>query len=192
MFLICFFNENQEIISVHTANIMTEVMLFNGQGQEITNKIIIEESVLNDVNLDSILDSVQKEEYIKKWYKVENGQLVKRSISFIKNVIELTTTAIDTVQPFDGIPDVPADGTTPAVINVVVKNPDTGEIDTTANDILYVETTRGKLSTVNVQLVNGQGSFEIRCSETVVAEIRVWHPQNKYREGRIKIQFRPV
>jgi len=123
----------------------------------------------------------------KRLSKVIDGQVVFETV----NEIILTTDAQDTVTPFDGIPDVPADGVTPATITVEVKNPDTNLIDTTANDILYVSTERGKLSTVNVQLVNGVGSFQITCTETVVTTIRVWHPQGKYKPGEIKIQFRP-
>jgi hypothetical protein len=156
------------------------------------SKLVVDESAINDSNLDQFTDVFQKFDYIKKWYKVENGLLVKQVAEIVVNYINLTTDVQDTVTPFDGIPDVPADGVTPATITVEVKNPDTNQVDTTANDILYVSTERGKLSTVNVQLVNGVGSFQITCTETVVTTIRVWHPQGKYKPGEIKIQFRPV
>jgi len=155
------------------------------------NRLTLEVMNLNDPELERLSD-FEKSLYICKRYKVVNGQLIKSDVELVQNIIVLTTTAQDTVTPFDGIPDVPADGVTPATITVEVKNPDTNQVDTNANDILYVSTERGKLSTVNIQLVNGVGSFQITCTETVVTTIRVWHPQDKYKQGEIKIQFRPV
>ncbi len=175
------------VVSIHYGDGEVFIPDFSGE------RVVVEEGFFaSDTVFQNLTEIKAKFDYIKRWYKVENGQLVRRNTPFVQCVISLSTDAQDTVSPFDGIPDVPADGTSVATITVEIRNPETNQIDTTANDILYVSTDRGTLSAVNVQLVNGVGSFTIKSFETVVATIKVWHPQEKYKPAEIKIQFRPV
>jgi len=112
----------------------------------------------------------------------------------VKNIgeLELTTDATDSHQPYDGIPDIPGDGTSSC--NIFIKKKDsegaylTGAED---NDTVEISCSRGKLSAIQVELVNGEAQVSLTSvAETCVSQIRA--TADVLSEGNIEIQFAPV
>jgi len=103
----------------------------------------------------------------------------------------LTTDATDTYTPYNGIADIEADGTSYCTITIQKK--DYLDNDMTAaedNDTVTIETSRGKLSAIQVDLVNGTKTFTLTSvSETCIADVRVF--SDGIKDGNIKIQFAP-
>jgi len=105
--------------------------------------------------------------------------------------LEASTDATDTYDPYDGVPDIPADGVSTCTITVKKKdlagNYLTGAGD---DDTVEFDTSRGALSDLRKDMVNGEVSVTLRsvqetCVATVTANI----------EGAscsIMIQFAPV
>lgn len=149
----------------------TDVIRILPDGNEFSAKIVVDETDAMFNDLPSLSDEFAKFDYIKRWYKVINGQLVKQTTEVIKRRIVLNAGPSANVN-------------STVTVGVSVYGAD--------GDTLSVSADHGILSALTVTIYNGEGSFTITCNETVVTTIRVWHPQNKYKSGEIKIQFRPV
>jgi len=109
----------------------------------------------------------------------------------MKPKFTLTTDATDTYTPYNGIADIEADGTSYCTITIQKK--DYLDNDMTAaedNDTVTIETSRGKLSAIQVDLVNGTKTFTLTSvPETCIASVRVF--SDGIKDGNIKIQFAP-
>jgi len=110
--------------------------------------------------------------------------------------LELTTDAEDTYDPYDGIPDIPADGVSSCTITVKKKdrlgNYKTSESD---NDQIDIRATKGALSTLRTNLVNGEAAITLTSLiETCVSVVDVWGSAEGSPLSRktIQIQFAPV
>ena len=106
----------------------------------------------------------------------------------------ITTNATDTASPMDGIPDIAADDVSTCQINIQKQDADgndlTGSGETDQVDIVN---TRGKLSSLRVNLVNGAASVTLTSvPETVVSDISASSDQENVDDGSIRIQFAPV
>ena len=127
----------------------------------------------------------------KDWEVDDSGEdpiVVEKSAP---DYIVLTTDATDTYVPFDGISDIVADGVSSCNITIQKKDGTTNE-DKTGTETLYITTTHGVLSTQNIDLVGGSGSFTLTSVvETVIADINVFDPSGNLKEGKIRIQFVP-
>jgi len=103
---------------------------------------------------------------------------------------EISTDAIDSYQPYDGIPDIPANGTSSCTITVTAKDRagDTKDDDTT---VVVFKTTRGSLSSLQVTMTDGVAETDLTSVTettiaTVTAEIEGEEPLT------IDIQFAPT
>ena len=107
--------------------------------------------------------------------------------------ISLSTNATDSVSPFDGIPDISADGVATASIDLQKKDKDDNDMTSAGdNDTIHLSTDGGSLSTISINFVNGAASVTLTSStETKCATIRAWDPNGKLVEDTIQIQFRP-
>jgi len=108
------------------------------------------------------------------------------------NTIELTTDATDTHQPYDGIPDIPANGTSTCNIFIKKKDPYGNYMtDPGDNDQIELENTRGSLSAIQTNLVDGEATIVLTSiAETCISEITATGEDLK--EGEIQIQFAPT
>jgi len=118
--------------------------------------------------------------------KLRNG--IERKL---KPILILTTDARDTVQPYDGYPDIPANGVSEATIYIQKSflggDPCAKDSD---NEELIIETSRGKLSNLKVKLKKGKASFKVKSvPETVLATITVFDPSGTIDPAKIVIQF---
>lgn len=111
-------------------------------------------------------------------------------------VLEVTTDAEDTYQPYDNIPDIPADGT--STCSIIVKKKDRNgnyKTDETDNDQIDIRCTRGSLDALRTNLVNGEATITLTSvSETCISTIEVWGSGegSTLRKKTIEIQFAPV
>ena len=107
--------------------------------------------------------------------------------------IKLTTTATDTVVPFDGVPDIVADGVSTATINLQKKDKDDNDLTSAGdNETIYLSTDGGSLSAISVNLVNGAASVTLTSSiETKCALIKAWASDDSLTSDTLLIQFRP-
>lgn len=105
--------------------------------------------------------------------------------------LRLTTDATDTISPYDGYPDIPADGKSKATIFVQKILPGGSPCNSMKDtEELYIKTDRGKLSTLKLKLVQGKAQFQIQSvPETILATITVFDPNNEIEQGQIVIQF---
>jgi len=110
-----------------------------------------------------------------------------------RDYIVLSTDAVDSVQPYDGIPDVPADGSSFATITAQKKNGVDASNNLTGMDTFYVEMVSGSayISVVSVQLISGAASFTVKSTNTGRCKIRVYDPNNLISDSTIELQFRP-
>jgi len=116
--------------------------------------------------------------------------LTKAEFQAIK-IIELTTDAIDTADPINGIPDIPADGASSCTI-LIKKKDQAGNYltDISDNDTIDLECTRGKLSVLRIDLVNGEASLTLTSiAETCVSEVKAI--ADGMEPVTIQIQFAP-
>jgi len=106
-----------------------------------------------------------------------------------RELLEITTDAQDTSDPYDGIPDIPADGTSQCTLYIKVKNKSGDYLQLNTETIL--ESTRGRLSSLKVNLTNGVGEVSLlSAKETCVSTITA--SASRIIPGDIKIQFSPV
>lgn len=115
----------------------------------------------------------------------------KKVVPKIKPLLRLTTNAKDTTSPYDGYPDIPADGKSQAKIFIEKILPGGSPCSTSKdNDELYIKTERGKLSDLKLKLVKGKAEFTIQSvPETVITTITVFDPKNQIEKGQIVLQF---
>ena len=108
------------------------------------------------------------------------------------NYLELTTDATDTADPVDGIPDIPADGVSSCTITIQKKNGET-DADMVAagdDDTVTLTNTRGALSVLQVDLVNGTADVTLTSvAETCISDIVA--SADGLDSGSIQIQFAP-
>ena len=105
--------------------------------------------------------------------------------------IELTTDAVDTADPINGIPDIPADGTSSCSI-IIKKRDRAGNYltDVGDNDTIDLECSRGKLSALRINIVNGEASVTLTSiAETCVSEVKA--KVEGMEPVIIRIQFAP-
>lgn len=104
--------------------------------------------------------------------------------------LELTTDAPD-ISPYNGVPEIPADGHSTASIFIRKKSPSgellAGEED---NDLIVLHTTRGTLSQRQVRLQHGQAQVTLRSStDTIIADVTA-HGEN-LRRYMLHLEFAP-
>ena len=106
-------------------------------------------------------------------------------------VLELTTDAIDSSSPIDGIPDITANGTSTCTITVTKKDAD-GNVVAGATDVITLETSRGRLDELQKALASGSVSFTLTSAqETCIANLKAVSAEENVLEGSIYIQFAP-
>jgi hypothetical protein len=104
--------------------------------------------------------------------------------------LELTTDAPD-ISPYNGIPEIPADGHSTATIFIRKKSPSgeplTGDED---NDLIVLHTTRGTLSHRQVRLHHGQAQVTLRSStDTIIADVTA--QGENLRRYMLHLEFAP-
>jgi hypothetical protein len=108
-----------------------------------------------------------------------------------KDFLRVTTDATDDNPP-DGYPDIPADGVSTCRIMIQKVNGQTGA-DMTApedDDLIQIATQAGKLSAVQVNIVNGYAEVVLTsATDTVITPVRAFDPNGVLEEGAIQIQF---
>lgn len=126
-------------------------------------------------------------------YHEVNGLTYDGSNFKVNPEYRLSTDATDDHEPEQGVPDIPADGTTSATITIQkYSGKDNKLTGSSHDDTVYVEATRGKLSSMNVSLTGGSATVELQSvQETVVSEIEAYSPDGAVRSGTIQIQFTP-
>ena len=108
-----------------------------------------------------------------------------------KDFLRVTTDATDDNPP-DGYPDILADGISTCRIMIQKVNGQTGADMAGAgdNELIQITTQAGKLSAVQVNLVNGYAEVVLTSStDTVITLVRVLDPSGVLEEGSIQIQF---
>ena len=120
-------------------------------------------------------------------YNEKSGKIEQK----MRPYLILKTTAKDTVSPYDGYPDIPADGESKALIKIQKMYPgDNPAVETSDSDEIHIKTSRGKLSDLKLQLKKGRGQFYLTSvPESVVATVEAYDPRSKIKRGRIQIQF---
>jgi len=111
-------------------------------------------------------------------------------LAAIPNQLEITTDATDSLDPIDGIPDIAADGSSTCTLTIKKKNGQTGDYMTEAgdNDTVDISATRGKLSALRVDLVNGEAAVTLTSViESVVTDVTV--TSSGLADDSIQIQF---
>lgn len=110
--------------------------------------------------------------------------------------LELTTDAEDTYQPYDGIPDIPADGTSSCSIFIKkVDREGNYHTDESDNDQVDIRCSRGSINALRVNLVNGEASVTLTSvTETCISNVEAWGSEYGSKLGKqtIDIQFAPV
>ena len=117
------------------------------------------------------------------------GELT-RTQWFAQTTLELTTDATDTADPIDGIPDISADGVSSCTLYIKKKSK-LGNYLTGAShtDQIDLSCTRGKLSAIRVNLVNGEAEITFTSvAETCVSDIVA---NSEDMSATIQIQFAP-
>ena len=106
------------------------------------------------------------------------------------NYIELTTDATDSVQPFDGIPDIPADAHSTCMVKIEIKKPD-GTRNTDADCTVILSTTGGSLSEISVDVTGGYDeSATLKSSlDTIIADVKAYVVDHEQVVGEMQIQF---
>lgn len=108
------------------------------------------------------------------------------------NYLELTTDATDTADPINGIPDIPGDGVSTCLIKIQKKSGASGNDLTGGShtDTVDLETDRGKLSDLRVNLVNGYAEVTLTSVPETCATF-VSAVAEGLGVGEIQIQFAP-
>lgn len=112
---------------------------------------------------------------------------------FLKDYLELSVDAVNTVTPYDDIPDIPGDGVATTTVTVQKMDGET-ELPLTGvqdNESVYIETTGGKLAAQSLSLANGVATVVLTsAAETLLVSLHAWNPQGILREGILQVQFR--
>jgi len=107
--------------------------------------------------------------------------------------IELTTDATDDSDPIDGIPDIPADGSSSCTV-FIKKMSGHGNYLTGSehNDQIDLRASRGRLNDLRVNLVNGEAQVTLTSvAETCVSKVHAHSDTIDYEDSEIEIQFAP-
>lgn len=113
---------------------------------------------------------------------------------FLKDYLVLSVDAVNTVTPYDDIPDIPGDGAATTIVTIQkmdgeLETPLTGVQD---NEAVYIETTGGKLADQSLSLTNGVTTVVLTSSaETLLVSLHAWNPQGIMKDGTMTVQFRP-
>jgi len=105
--------------------------------------------------------------------------------------LRVTTDATDDNPP-DGYPDITADGASTCRIMIQKMNGQTGEdmVATEDNDTIKITTGAGRLSAVQVNLVNGYAEVTLTSStDTVITTVRASDIAEHLDEGAVQVQF---
>ena len=124
-------------------------------------------------------------------YKVNSeGDGFEAKNVYAGNSMELTTDATDTESPYDGVPDIPADGTTTCKVIIEIKNPD-GSRNTDADCTVILETTGGTLSQISVSVTDGYDDTTTLKSTLETVKVKVYGHISGYEHvrGDMEIQF---
>lgn len=142
--------------------------------------------------LDSAMFDTDDERYVRfngvdlVYYK--SIDLVTWDTTVLNFSFEITTDATDTHSPYEGVPDIDADGTDYCTITITQKDYK-GDI-LSEDKTVYVECSRGKLSALSVDLVNGVGTVTLTSvSETCISVVEVRDELGGEVFGFIEIQF---
>lgn len=120
---------------------------------------------------------------------IVDGELVEDAAP-TRYVIQLSTDATDTAAPYNGIPDIPADGVSTCTITVEVMEDGATSPASGFDEDIYLSTTAGKLSPLSVTLVDGVGTSTLTSNtDTVTATIKAWSPTRGDLSDSIQIQF---
>lgn len=116
---------------------------------------------------------------------------ITRTEYLAQPILEMTTDAADSADPINGIPDIPADGASSCSISVRKKDRAGNYLtDASDNDTVDLECTRGKLSDLRIDLVNGEASVSLTSiAETCVSEVKA--AAEGMEPVTIQIQFAP-
>lgn len=158
------------------------------------------------VDVDGIKIYVDFEEVDPSEYTVSSGIVKNCNISGWNSgardawlqecSIELSTDAEDTHEPYDGIPDIPADGSSSCAITIKkVDRQGNYHTDASDDDQIDIRCTRGSLNLLRTNLVNGEAVVDLTSvQETCVSNVEVWGSAEGSKLGKesIKIQFAPV
>lgn len=107
-----------------------------------------------------------------------------------KTYLELTTDATDDAVPVDGVPDISADGVASCTIYIKKKSALGNYLTGSSHDdTIDLDTTRGKLSALRVDLVNGEAEITLTSvPETCIATVSAVSGE---MSAEIEIQFAP-
>jgi len=108
-----------------------------------------------------------------------------------RDFLRVTTDATDDNPP-DGYPDIPADGLSTCRIMIQKVNGQSGAdmVGPADNELIQIMTQAGRLSAVQVNLVNGYAEVVLTSvTDTVITLVRVFDPNSVLEEGAIQIQF---
>lgn len=178
-----------------------DILAFHSALKDLTGKAIeVSKSAFSDLTFKKLQVPKNKTESIilpdnqnvmDRYWEYRFDFINKKIEKKIKPILKITTDAKDTISPYDGYPDIPADGKSIANIYIQKVLPGGTPCKTSSdNDILYIQTDRGKLSTLKIQLEQGRGQFSIQSvPETILANILVYDPNNQIESGHFTIQF---
>lgn len=112
-------------------------------------------------------------------------------IAKLPHRLEITTDAVDTADPINGMPDIQADGISTCTITIKkVANDNSYLTGAEDDDIIEIRTTKGELSALRVNLVNGSADVILTSiATTSVAEI--FASASGLKSAYIQIQFAP-
>jgi len=109
----------------------------------------------------------------------------------LKTYLDLTTDAEDTAQPYDGIPDIEANGTSEATFTIKKKDHEGTVIETGTEDIIVETSYPVRLSAVSVTLSDGTGSFTITSQDGIkgVVGVTISDAAGNLEPASIELQF---
>lgn len=107
------------------------------------------------------------------------------------NYYKITTDATDSSKPYDGIPDIPKDDSSPASIKIQKYSSNDNALTGSSHDeTVNLKTSRGVLDNLSLTLSSGSAETTLHANgETVTAEVEVFHPNYTVAGDTIKIQF---
>lgn len=153
--------------------------------------------VVADVFTDYDLTPAEVHHDASRYELVTDAGGFVRDVTWLSNVpppkdfLRVTTDATDDNPP-DGYPDILADGIATCRIMIQKVSGQTGADLAGPQDgeLIQITTQAGKLSAVQVNLLNGYAEVILTSStDTVITLVRVFDPTDVLEEGTIQIQF---
>lgn len=186
-------NSDNRVMSVNYDETVTEEqMAYLGEGYSVYS------SVASTSELDAIITEDLRGGVLTLGPFVDviySGGVIS-SVTDNERYIELTTDAEDTYQPVDGIPDIPADGS--STCNIYIKKINRSGAycqDAGDDDQIDITSSRGNLGTLRTNLVNGEATIVLTSvAEECVSKIIAFGSGEGavIPSGTIQIQFAPT